>query len=177
MYNLNSRLAHINALWMEHTFVSNWNLGGISCDVRFAGHLRSNRTNAWSDERNIQMCRVRGGTEIENRWVNYSTPFQNTLPQRRLGIRLLFAEYCQSKASRFHWDLNSDRWIQSANHYTMEPSSSKGECPSVFSVEMTQKEALRKAADPLASVWCPKSTTGSPLPKARIKAGTFKSSV
>ncbi len=39
-----------------------------------------------------------------------------------------------------------------ANHYTMESSSSKGECPSVFNVEMTQKEALRKAADPLASV-------------------------
>ncbi len=54
-----------------------------------------------------------------------------------------------------------------ANHYTMESSSSKGECPSVFSVEMTQKEALRKAADPLASVWCPKSTTGSPLTKAK----------
>ncbi len=25
-----------------------------------------------------------GGTGIENRWVNYSIPFQNTLPQRRL---------------------------------------------------------------------------------------------
>jgi len=50
----------LNALWMEHTFFSNWNLGGISCDVHFAGHLRSNRTKAWSDERNIQMCRVGG---------------------------------------------------------------------------------------------------------------------
>ncbi len=31
------------------------------------------------------MCRV-GGTGIENHWVNYSTPFQNTLPQRRLEV-------------------------------------------------------------------------------------------
>ncbi len=29
----------------ENTFASNWNHGGISCDVHFAGHLRSNRTN------------------------------------------------------------------------------------------------------------------------------------
>ncbi len=28
-----------------NTFASNWNHGGISCDVHFAGHLRSNRTN------------------------------------------------------------------------------------------------------------------------------------
>ncbi len=66
--------------------------------------------------RETYKCAEWGGGEgagIENRWVNYSIPFQNTLPQRRLWSRLLFAEYCQSKASRFHWDLNSDRWIQS----------------------------------------------------------------
>ncbi len=28
-----------------YTFASNWNHDGISCDVQFAGHLRSNRTN------------------------------------------------------------------------------------------------------------------------------------
>ncbi len=32
-----------------NTFASNWNHGGISCDVHFAGHLRLNRTNIWSD--------------------------------------------------------------------------------------------------------------------------------
>ncbi len=179
MYNLNSRLAHINALWMEHTFVSNWNLGGISCDVRFAGHLRSNRTNAWSDERNIQMCRVGGGLELRITGSTIALPFKTRC--HREGLEL--GSYLPSTASQKLagsteiWTQIAGFRVQSANHYTMEPSSSKGECPSVFSVEMTQKEALRKVADPLASVWCPKSTTGSPLPKARIKAGTFKSSV
>ncbi len=28
-----------------YTFASNWNHGGISSDVHFAGHLHSNRTN------------------------------------------------------------------------------------------------------------------------------------
>ncbi len=41
IYNFNSRLAHFE--W--NTFASNWNHGGIYCDVHFAGHLRSYRTN------------------------------------------------------------------------------------------------------------------------------------
>ncbi len=45
------------------TFALNWNHGGIFCDVHFAGHLRSNRTNVWSDKsniRNVQSGGVRG---------------------------------------------------------------------------------------------------------------------
>ncbi len=34
--------------------------------------------------RETYKCAEWGGTGIENRWVNYSIPFQNTLPQRRL---------------------------------------------------------------------------------------------
>uniref|UniRef100_A0A8C1KUX8 Metalloendopeptidase n=1 Tax=Cyprinus carpio TaxID=7962 RepID=A0A8C1KUX8_CYPCA len=45
--NLNSCPAHFNA----HTLVLNWNHGGISCDVPFAGHLRMNRTNVVRDKR------------------------------------------------------------------------------------------------------------------------------
>ncbi len=41
IYNFNSRLAHFE--W--NTFASNWNHDRISCDVHFAGHLRSYRTN------------------------------------------------------------------------------------------------------------------------------------
>ncbi len=48
-----------------YTFASNWNHGGISCDVHFAGHLRSNRTNIWSDKSNIRNMQS-GGTGIEN---------------------------------------------------------------------------------------------------------------
>ncbi len=61
-----------------NTFAANWNHGGISCDVHFAGHLRLNRTNVRSDKsniRNVQSGRGGGGggvggarTGIENRW-------------------------------------------------------------------------------------------------------------
>ncbi len=33
--------------------------------------------------RETYKCAEWRGTGIENRWVNYSIPFQNTLPQRR----------------------------------------------------------------------------------------------
>ncbi len=55
IYNFNSRLAHLYALWMECIH------GGISCDVHFAGHLRSNRTNIWSDKSNIRNMQSGGG--------------------------------------------------------------------------------------------------------------------
>ncbi len=48
-----------------YTFASNWNHGGISCDVHFAGHLRSNRTNIWSDKSNIRNVQS-GGREDWN---------------------------------------------------------------------------------------------------------------
>ncbi len=48
-----------------YTFASNWNHGGISCDVHFAGHLRSNRTNIWSDGVTYEICRA-GGREDWN---------------------------------------------------------------------------------------------------------------
>ncbi len=67
IYNFNSRLAHFNALWMEYTFASNWNHGGISCDVHFAGHMRSNRTNIWSDKSNIRNMQSGGARGLELR--------------------------------------------------------------------------------------------------------------
>ncbi len=165
---------------MEHTFVSNWNLGGISCDVHFAGHLCSNRTNAWSDERNIQMCRVvGGGLELRIAGSTIAFPFKTRCHREGCEVGSYLPSTASQKlaGSTEIWTQIAGFRVQSANHYTMEPSSSKWECPSVFSVEMTQKVALRNAADPLASVWCPESTTGSPLPKARIEAGTFRPSV
>ncbi len=54
IYNFNSRLALQCTLNGIYTFASNWNHGGISCDVHFAGHLRSNRTNIWNDKSNIR---------------------------------------------------------------------------------------------------------------------------
>ncbi len=50
-------------------FTSNWNHVGISCDVHFAGHLHSNRTNIWSDKSNVGGC---ARTGIENRWFTHS---------------------------------------------------------------------------------------------------------
>ncbi len=50
-----------------NTFVSNWNHGGISCDVHFAGHLRSNRTNVWSVKSNIRNVQSGGARGLELR--------------------------------------------------------------------------------------------------------------
>ncbi len=50
-----------------NTFASNWNHGGISCDVHFAGHLRSNRTNVWSDKSNIWNVQSGGAQRLELR--------------------------------------------------------------------------------------------------------------
>ncbi len=50
-----------------YTFASNWNHGGISCDVHFAGHLRSNRTNIWSDKSNIRNMQSGGARGLELR--------------------------------------------------------------------------------------------------------------
>ncbi len=62
-YNSNSRFAHFNALWMEHIhIVSNWNHGGISGDVHFAGHLRSNRATSYVIRDTYEICRA-GGCE------------------------------------------------------------------------------------------------------------------
>ncbi len=56
-------LIHVSHTYMRfewNTFDSNWNRGGISCDVHFAGHLRSK-------------CAEQGGarTGIENRWFTH----------------------------------------------------------------------------------------------------------
>ncbi len=40
---------------------SNWNHDGISGDVHFTGHLRSNRTNVVCDKRNIRNMQSGGG--------------------------------------------------------------------------------------------------------------------
>ncbi len=49
-----------------YKFASNWNHVGISCDVHFAGHLRSNRTNFWSNKSNIRNVQSGGGLGREN---------------------------------------------------------------------------------------------------------------
>ncbi len=68
IYNFNSRLAHLYALWMEYIrSLRNWNHGGISCDVHFEGHLRSNRTNIWSDKSNIRNMQSGGARGLELR--------------------------------------------------------------------------------------------------------------
>ncbi len=66
IYNFNSRLAHLYALWMEY-IRSLRIMGGISCDVHFAGHLRSNRTNIWSDKSNIRNMQSGGARGLELR--------------------------------------------------------------------------------------------------------------
>ncbi len=55
-FKFTSRTRHssMHFEWNIYTFASNWNHGGISCDVHFAGHLHSNRTNIWSDKNNIR---------------------------------------------------------------------------------------------------------------------------
>ncbi len=50
-----------------YTFASNWNHGGISCDVHLTGHLSSNRTNIWSDKSNIRNMQSRGARGLELR--------------------------------------------------------------------------------------------------------------
>ncbi len=50
-----------------NTFALNWNHGGISCDVHFAGHLRSNNSNVWSDKSNIRNAQSGGARGLELR--------------------------------------------------------------------------------------------------------------
>ncbi len=44
----------------KHQF-SNWNHGGISCDVHFVGHLWSNRTNVVREEIHTKYAERGGG--------------------------------------------------------------------------------------------------------------------
>ncbi len=60
-----------------NTFASNWNHGGISCDVHFAGHLRSNRTNVWSDKSNIRNVQSGGARGLELRTAALTDPISN----------------------------------------------------------------------------------------------------
>ncbi len=50
-----------------YTFASNWNHGGMSCDVHFTGHLHLNRTNIWNDKSNIRNMQSRGARGLELR--------------------------------------------------------------------------------------------------------------
>ncbi len=70
IYNLNSRLAHFNALWMEYIRSLRTGIMAEYPDVHFAGHLRSNRTNIWSDKSNIRNMQNGGGREDWN-WYHY----------------------------------------------------------------------------------------------------------
>ncbi len=71
IYNFNSRLAHFNALWME--YIRSLRTGIMAeYPVMSTSHLRSNRTNIWSDKSNIRNMQSGGGgarTGIENRWI------------------------------------------------------------------------------------------------------------
>ncbi len=50
-----------------YMFASNWNHGRISCDDHFTGHLHSNRTNVWSDKRNMANVQSGGARGLELR--------------------------------------------------------------------------------------------------------------
>ncbi len=80
IYNFNSRLAHFNALWMEHIRSLRTGILGESCDVHFAGHIRSNRTNIWSDKsniRNMQSGLGEGARGLELRTAGVRRGFSN----------------------------------------------------------------------------------------------------
>ncbi len=61
-----------------YMFGSNWNHGGISRDVHFTGHLRPNRTNVWSDKRNMQSGGEGARTGSENRCFTPTTAHLKT---------------------------------------------------------------------------------------------------
>ncbi len=68
IYTILIQVSHTYMHFEWNMFALKWNHGGISCDVHFAGHLRSNRTNIWSDKSNIRNVRGGARTGIENRW-------------------------------------------------------------------------------------------------------------
>ncbi len=62
IYNFNSRLAHFNALWME--YIRSLRTGIMEeYPVMSTSHLRSNRTNIWSDKSNIPNMQSGGGED------------------------------------------------------------------------------------------------------------------
>ncbi len=67
IYNFNSRLAHFSALWMEYIRSLRAGIMEEYPDVHFAGHLRSNRTNIWSDKSNIRHMQSGGARGLELR--------------------------------------------------------------------------------------------------------------
>ncbi len=78
-----------------YTFTSNWNHGGISCDVPFAWHLRSNRTNVWSDKLNFK------GSSLTSLNLNkfLLEDFQRKLTQNNIKtVMYIFTEvYCHMR--------------------------------------------------------------------------------
>ncbi len=100
----------LNGTYVRFELKSWWNI--LWCPLRRALTVQIEQTPEVMRE-TYKCAEWGGGLELRIAGSTIALPFQNTLPQRRLWSRLLFAEYCQSKASRFHWDLNSDRWIQS----------------------------------------------------------------
>ncbi len=85
-----------------YTFSSNWNHGGLSCDVHFEGYLRSNWTNIWSDKSNIR--NVQGGgarTGIEDCWTRGTWACSSSVSiaeiwcGSRLGLAVHIIKPCQ----------------------------------------------------------------------------------
>ncbi len=74
IYNFNSRLAHFNALWMEYIRSLRTGIMAEYPDVHFAGHLRSNRTNIWSDKSNIRNMQSGGARGLELRTYGLRGP-------------------------------------------------------------------------------------------------------
>ncbi len=90
-----------------YKFASNWNHVGISCDVHFAGHLRSNRTNFWSNKSNIRNVQSGGGgagaRELELRTADLV---------RRTKISLLKNQgHTAHRDSRLACSLSLDLWL------------------------------------------------------------------
>ncbi len=73
IYNFNSRLAHFSALWMEYIRSLRAGIMEEYPDVHFAGHLRSNRTNIWSDKSNIRNMQSGGARGLELRTSGLNT--------------------------------------------------------------------------------------------------------
>ncbi len=73
IYTILFNVSHTYMHFEWNTFALNWNHGGISCDVHFAGHLRLNRTNIWSGKSNILNVQSGGARGLELRTADLHT--------------------------------------------------------------------------------------------------------
>ncbi len=77
-----------------YTFGSNWNHGGISCDVHFTGHLRLNRTNIWSDKSNIWNMQSGGVRGLELRTAGINQLYYSNLIHQCISLIYCNDSFC-----------------------------------------------------------------------------------